>query len=217
MAELTVYTYRGGSMLGTFRPGDRISFEPVSLANVQPGDVVAVRPASSAGAARELVHRVVGLRPDGLVTRGDNNPGNDPTLVTADTLLGRVTRLERAGKLYPVRGGRWGLWRARLLHTRRAARHFLGRLGGGLYRRLCDSGRVARWWHPAVMQLHFTTRDGPLVKYLLRGRTVATWWPQERRFECPFPYGLIIHPPALAADPTPCGQQSSAAVEADHD
>ena len=194
-ADLTVYAYRGGSMLGTFRLGDRLPVETASLDEIRPGDVVALRVACPSGAAEELVHRVVGLQPGGLVTRGDNNRCNDSSLVTAETLLGRVTRVERGGRLRPVRGGRLGLARARLLHARIHVRALAIRLGRGPYGWLRRRGWVSRLWRPQITRLRVATDKGPLVKYLSAGRTVARWWPEQNRFECERPYDLVIARP----------------------
>jgi hypothetical protein len=190
-----LYAYRGGSMLGTFRPGDRIPVEPASLDEIRPGDVVAWRGVGSDGAAERIVHRVVGLRPGGLVTRGDHRLGNDPGLVTAETLLGRVTRVERGGRVRPVRGGGLGLARARLLHARLRARILAGRLARGPYGWLQRLGLVSRLWRPRITRLRVATDQGPLVKYLSAGQTVARWWPEQGRFECVRPYDMIIARP----------------------
>jgi signal peptidase I len=195
LAELTVYAYRGGSMLGTFRPGDRLPVETAPLDEIRPGDVVALRVACPTGAAAELVHRVVGLQPGGLVTRGDNNRRNDSGFVTAETLLGRVTRVERGGQIRPVLGGRLGLARARLLHARIRVRALAIRLGRVPYGWLRRSGLVSRLWRPRITRLRVATEQGPLVKYLSAGRTVARWWPEQNRFECARPYDLVIPRP----------------------
>ena len=193
--DLTVYTYRGGSMLGTFRPGDRLPVEAASLDEVRPGDVVALRVACPSGDAAELVHRVVCLQQGGVVTRGDNNRSNDLDLVTAETLLGRVTRVERGGRVRPVRGGRLGQARARLLHARIHVRDFAVRVGRRPYGWLRRSGMVPRLWRPQITCLRVATDKGDLVKYLVAGRTVARWWPEENRFECDRPYDLVIPTP----------------------
>jgi signal peptidase I len=195
MSDLTVYAYRGGSMLGTFRPGDRLSIEPASLDEVRLGDVVAWRVACPTGAAEQIVHRVVSLQPGGLVTRGDNKRCNDSGPVTAETLLGRVTCVERGGRVHPVRGGRLGLARARLLHARIHVRALAVRLGRRPYTWLRALGLVSRLWRPQITRLRVATGQGPLVKYLSAGLTVARWWPEQGRFECTRPYDMIIARP----------------------
>ena len=197
--EDSVRFYRGRSMGGTFRPGDCLIVAPVSLADVRPGDVVVYRGPNHQGDAEEFVHRVVATAPGGLVAHGDNNPCPDIPLVTADNLLGRVTHVTRGGKTQPVHGGRLGLLHARVLHARRHVwRQVWGLvacLGRGPYRWLRESGLVPRLWQPTVMKVRLATENGPLVKYVCGGRTVARWWPDQNRFEYQKPYDLVIPGP----------------------
>ena len=142
------------------------------------------------------MHRVGAIAPDGLVTQGDNNPRVDAMPVSQEALLGRVTRVERAGRVHPVRRGRWGLWRFRALRAWRGARQrgwqMLRLVGRWLYRWLRTSGLVRRCWRPALIRLLVTNGDGLSVKYIHRGRTIALWRPATGRFRCRRPYDLII-------------------------
>jgi signal peptidase I len=96
--------YRGQSMTGTFRPGDALIVADMSIDSVHRGDVVLFRSMDADGEPEQVVHRVVAVLPEGLVTRGDNNRRVDLGLVTPDRLVGLVTHLERAGKRRRVRG-----------------------------------------------------------------------------------------------------------------
>jgi signal peptidase I len=189
------HAYRGGSMLGTLHRGDRVPIEPVPIAAIRPGDVVAFLGANGRGEPQELVHRTIALRPGGLVTRGDNNLCVDDALVTADKLLGRVTHVEREGRIRRVRGGCLGLLRGRVLHARIHARALAVAVGRGPYGWLRRSGLAPRLWRPTITRLQVATEKGPLIKYLSRGRTVARWWPAQGRFECDRPYDLVIPRP----------------------
>jgi signal peptidase I len=187
--------FRGQSMKGTFCPGDCLRVAPVPLADVRPGDVVVYRGANhhrEPEDAEELVHRIVALAPAGLVARGDNNPSADTTLVTADSLVGRVTHVEHDGKTYPVQSGWVGLLRACILHARQPIWRWVARLGRRPYRALRESGVAPRLWQPSVLKVRLATENGPLVKYVCRGRTVACWWPTEGRFKCQKPYDLVL-------------------------
>lgn len=55
------------------------------------------------------------------------------------------------------------------------------RLLGGAYYRLGRSGWVKRCWHPSFLKVRLRTEDGPLVKYVHHGRTVAQYWPEDNR------------------------------------
>jgi len=194
--------YRGNSMLGTFRPGDYLTLESVPIGDIHPGDVLIYRGLDHEGAPDKVVHRVMAAVPGGLVTRGDNNPHADTTLVTADNLLGRVTHVERDSKVRRVRGGRWGLLRVRVLHAWRGVRWrgrrlvaFVGRWPYGWLR---NSRLVSQLWRPVITRIYITTEDGPLVKYISGRRTVARWWPATGRFHCCKPYDLVIPRPNKA-------------------
>ena len=194
-AETTIRTYAGGSMLGTFRLGDRLTIEPVSFADVFLGDVIAFPDPIGDDRTGVLVHRVVAILPRGLITRGDNNVRVDTSIVTAENLLGKVTSYERNGVRSKVVGGRLGLLRARLLHARIHIRNLLICIGRGPYGALRRSGLVARWWRPQVTQLRVVSERGALIKYVCGGRVVARWWQQQNRFECDKPYDLVIPRP----------------------
>jgi len=133
-----------------------------------------------------------------LITRGDNNPKNDEDLVTEKNLVGKVTHYERNGKIHKVWNGRLGMLRARVLHGRlhfiKALKFFLKRP----YRILKKTGIVTKLWRPEIETIHFETQDGPLVKYVHKGRTVASCWTDTNRWWFRRPYDFIIDPKAKA-------------------
>lgn len=201
----TFHIYHGNSMLSTFRPGDYLSIEPVRVADVRPGDVVVYQGYSPDGTPTDVVHRVLAVRPGGLATRGDNNPQADKGLVTQETLLGRVTHMERGervrgARVRKVSGGRWGLLQLRARRAWHRVRQLGWRLiravGRPAYRGLRESGLVARIWRPALIRLLVIDHKGKLVvKYAHDQRTVARWRPATGDFRCRRPYDLILRGP----------------------
>ena len=102
-----------GSMRPALEPGDVVVSAPVGAAEVQVGDVVVVPDPARPG--ETLVHRVDGVRPDGLlVTRGDANVGPDSTPVAPDEVrgagrlrvpyVGLVWLWVQQGRILPVAG-----------------------------------------------------------------------------------------------------------------
>ena len=84
----------GFSMSPFIRDGDVITLVSYTAASCLSGDVVAfVRP----GTNRLVVHRVVGMSRDGCRIRGDNTPEDDGE-IPHECIIGKVTRVERAGK-----------------------------------------------------------------------------------------------------------------------
>jgi signal peptidase I len=188
--------YTGRSMEGTFRLGDRLIVEPVPFTDLRPGDVIVYQGLNHKGTEEELVHRVMGCLPNGLVVRGDNNPCADKTLVTESNLVGRVSHVVRDGKRYPVHGKGFGLLRARASHVwHRIWEEVWGlvrSMGRGSYSCLRNSGLISCLWRPSIKKVQLMTEDGTLIKYVCRNRTVAYYWPANGRFKCRKPYDLVL-------------------------
>jgi len=146
-----------------------------------------------------LVHRVIAVRPGGLVTRGDNNPAPDNDLVSPELLVGRVAALERRGRRIRVRGGTGGFILASFHRFIRQTWPSFFRVirfpFRPAYRLLRRSGIIGAIWKPRLTAVRFRSSSGPFVKYVRGSRTVAMWWPERRNFRCRRPYDLIIKPP----------------------
>jgi signal peptidase I len=149
--------------------------------------------------SRLLVHRVIAVRPRGLVTRGDNNPAPDKDFVSPELLVGRVAALERLGRRVRVCGGTGGFIIASgRRFFRRVARSFFRVVRFPLrpaYRLFRRSGIIGAIWKPRLTAVQFRSPSGPFVKYMRGSRTIAMWWPERRNFQCRRPYDLIIKPP----------------------
>ena len=181
----------GGSMVPAFRPGDVVTIESKALTAIRPGDVVVYRGHGPSGEPTDVVHRVLSVTPDGLLTRGDSNPSADEGRVTQDALIGRVTHVERHGRLRRAPGGRWALLQ---LWARRLWGLFwrpIKATARPAYRWLRKSGLARRVWHPDVIPLLLTAGQAT-VKYVHRGRTVAWRQLHTGRFSCRRPYDLIL-------------------------
>jgi signal peptidase I len=179
-------------MAGTFRSGDLLFIEPGLVSALHPGDVVVYKDPQRPHDGVNTAHRVIGIKPQGLICRGDNNPLPDLEPLPEERLIGRVTRFERGGRVRKVRGGRLGLWQARMLWARRGVWRAIAAPLRPLYRRLRKSGLVAALWKPETRRIRFCSPDGEYVKYVRHGRTVAVWRPA--RNECRFrkPFDLVL-------------------------
>lgn len=180
-------------MLGTFKPGDRLRIENLPFALIKKGDTVVF-----VGAKRDsddfVVHRVADESPASLVTRGDNSSSNDEEPVTEKNIVGKVTHYERNGKIHKVWNRRLGMLRAKVLHNRmhviKAVKFFLSKP----YRMIKKTGIVAKLWRPEIKTIQFETQDGPLIKYIHKGRTVANCWVESNRWWFRRPYDFVIGP-----------------------
>jgi signal peptidase I len=197
--ETIFFIYNGPSMAPLFNPGDILCAQSLVLGDIQAGDVVIVRWRSERNETFCIVHRVISIRQDYLVTQGDNNPNLDEQVVTNDNLVGLVTSFGRQNHVYPIRGGRLGIFYAYLSHIRMQTRNLVGmlirRLGLWAYRPIRQSGLVAKIWRPAISQIRVMTPNGPLIKYCFGTRTVARWWPQLNYFDVLQPFDLVIPNP----------------------
>ena len=94
--ELT-YTRRvdGTSMLPTLEEGDLVVIQNVPFSSLHVGDIIVYDPPCSATGS-SVIHRIIGFSGNGAITKGDNNPYNDPTgristgPITADCYVGKV-------------------------------------------------------------------------------------------------------------------------------
>jgi len=187
--------YHGGSMAGTFRPGDCLVVRPEVWEHIRPGDVVVFRGHGAGEEKNEIVHRVLSVQSGGLLTRGDANPQPDTDLVTQEVLVGVVSGYERAGRFFSVLGG----WRGRLgvawLRFVQRIHRALILVLRPIYRLLRKLGWVGFFWRPELTEIHLETAHGPLVKYIYRRRTVAQYWRRSGYFEAHKPYDLVIRRP----------------------
>lgn len=190
------FPYQGSSMWGTFRAGDILLTEAISLEDVRLGDVLTYCSSQCRKTRDVVVHRVVAHTSGGFVTQGDamRRPDTDP--VRAQNLLGRVIQIQRGGRVYPVKNG----WRGRLwAHYLRIRRRFLS-LGRAPYHWLRASGIARRLWSPPVASVTLATSEGLMVKYLCGGKTVAFWRPETSTYWCRKPYDLVLDVPGPIAN-----------------
>ncbi len=102
--------YRGTSMYPLFRNGDLLLVEPLCGVCPENGDI-AVFSCDSSSVDDAIVHRVVDISSDGILTKGDNNGDIDPWVLPLSSITGRVTGFYRDRRFYAVRGGFRGRFR----------------------------------------------------------------------------------------------------------
>ncbi|MDG6981161.1 MAG: signal peptidase I [Nitrososphaerota archaeon] len=66
----------GHSMLPTLEGGDLVVIQGVPISQVQVGNIIVYNGLCSSG-GESVVHRVVAITSQGLITEGDNNPSTD--------------------------------------------------------------------------------------------------------------------------------------------
>jgi len=193
--EKNVRFYRGRSMGGTFRLGDRLIIRPVLWNEIKPGDVILFQNTNHGDQTDEVVHRVVKVRGDGLITRGDNNQACDPEPIRLDQVIGKVESIEKGKRNLKVAGGAKGLYLARIRWELSQFYRLWRKLFERPYHLLYLSGIVPKIWKPEIDQIYLQTEHGPLIKYLYKQQSVGIWDQSHQRFECRKPFDLVIPSP----------------------
>jgi len=86
---------KGNSMVPFIRNGDIITISPLLVRKPQFGDIVAfVHPHTE----QLVVHRVIGRRNGNYLIKGDASSKSNDGLIPFDSLLGRVTTIQRNGR-----------------------------------------------------------------------------------------------------------------------
>jgi signal peptidase I len=187
--EAKKFFYSGNSMNTTFSPGHILYVKP-KVNEVQPGDVIVFKKGEE-----YIVHRINSVSSKGIQTRGDNNLREDAYILSDEQIMGKVVIVDDGKELRAVIGGRKGLQKARARWGFRSVMKWMRPVIGAPYRWLKSARIVAKIWHPGVIQVKTVSSSGPMIKYIVGGKTVATWIPQLRSFQCRRLYDLVIFPP----------------------
>jgi len=95
-------------MYPTLRAGDGLKLEPYkNVSEIRVGDVISY---PYPGRPYDVVHRIIKVRADGVITRGDNNNKIDPYVVAYADIIGKVIGAKRKNRLIAIKGGRTGFW-----------------------------------------------------------------------------------------------------------
>jgi len=188
------FIYNGPSMTPPFRPGDMLYVRPTAC-DLSVGSVIAF----TDPVRGRIVHRIISIADTEWGTRGDNNRLKDVLPVTPDRLIGRVEIAEFQGCFRTVRGGRRGLWSARMQWGGRWVNGGMRRIFRVPYHVLRRSVTVrrflSRWFSHHLGVVRIETSADLLVKITYKGHTVARWQPRQKRFECRKPFDLLVAPP----------------------
>ncbi len=178
-------------MLPTLGDAEVIEVLPYGEAPVRPGDVVYFR---VPGKDHWVVHRVIRLRPEGIITRGDNNPTDDISRLQKSDIIGRVIAARRKRGRQGIWNGRRGLLLSRWLRGRAAARRSLAGVLRPAYhwlaRRKFWPSLLPAAWRPRLV----TFQSGPRrTAQLMMGRhRVGFYSPELGRWRIKVPFRLFV-------------------------
>lgn len=173
--------YKGRSMRGVFRTGDRLLVNPCSFDQVAAGDIIVFNQGK-----QDIVHRVTEKREHELVTAGDSNPGADPESVSPEQIIGKVVRIDRLGKTLTVRNGKKGF--------REWGRHHRFWMSlftiNGLINRFLGPGSLSWLFsiHPKLLRME----NPDICKITYRKRTIGRFNPGDFSFHLRKPWSFFV-------------------------
>ncbi|PWJ53065.1 signal peptidase I [Quadrisphaera granulorum] len=105
---VTVVVTHGISMNPVYYQGDLVV--AARKESYQVGDIVAFDHDDPDASKTRVLHRIIAVQADGIVTKGDNRQTRDPGVTPFDKILGRaMLHVPQAGKLVNAAGSPWGI------------------------------------------------------------------------------------------------------------
>ena len=181
--------YTGPSMNPVLFEKDLLDVLPYKNHNPRVGDVICFR-----NPGQLVVHRVVGIGPEGILTQGDNNPVPDTDLQHPDTILGRVVAASRGRMNRNIHGGDYG----RIIHRYVRIRKRVIGTGGVLIKIArpvlitvrTTINRAAPGMNPRIIL--FASRNIRILRLYVGSRLAGEYHSRKKSWSIVFPYQLII-------------------------
>lgn len=172
--------YKGLSMNPLLTTPDLLYVKPYRETEVCRGDVVVFR---SPDGDFKVVHRVVCVNVEGVRTKGDSNSHIDSWVLKPEDIIGRVERIERAGRTWRIFGGRLGRAQAGAVKAARLIDTGACAVLRPLYARLARSRVLKRWLaERSLTRVISISRPEGIELQLLLGKRVIGRRPAGRRY-----------------------------------
>jgi len=113
---------------------------------LNPGDIIVYRLSNR---SKNIVHRIIKVRGNGYMTRGDNNRTPDDYIVKFDSVIGKVLSVKRGTKTIRISGERAGLLLHRKLTIRKTVIRFFLKVPV-LISRMIDKSKILTLFHPLI-------------------------------------------------------------------
>ena len=178
-------------MYPTLKPGDGLKLQPYKIdSEVKIGDVISY---PHPGRPHDVVHRIIRLTADGVITRGDNNNRIDPYVVAYDDIIGKVIAVKRKNRLLTIKGGRIGFY----IHKTMLLRKYVLQYGLAPLRYLSNmlaASKLLTICHPLFKTRVITIkRGGEKTKLLVIGKkAIGKQRDSSQKWEIRFPYQYFI-------------------------
>ncbi len=184
--------YAGASMSPTLRESQLLHVRPYRTKRVRPGDVVCFK---SPDGCVTIVHRVVAVGPDGIRTRGDNSRSDDPQVLSAAKIIGRVVAAQSGRRVRKIHGGRAGTMLLRWRGLGRGIARLAGPAPHTLYNIAIGLGPrdrlLPRRFRPRIVR--FGAPQGQVLKLLVGRRTVGQYDYGRGQWSIRRPYRLFMN------------------------
>ena len=188
--------YVGPSMNPTLCEPETMEIMPYAGRPISVGDVAFYLPPDT---DQPVVHRIIGVTPAGLSTRGDNNAKADAYVLQPKDIKGRVVAAWRGQKRRKIAGGLKGRLTSRCFRWRRILDSGVSPLLHPAYQALSHWGVIARLlpaaFRPRVVVFHSQGRDH--FQLLLGKRIIGRYYDQGNHWHIQRPFHLLVDGRAL--------------------
>lgn len=184
-------TCTGPSMNTTLKPGDGLeTYAYRDRAEISVGDVIVYpHPFRTV----EVVHRVIEIRSDGVITRGDNNNKIDPYTVRFEEIMGKVIAAKRKDRRIPVKDGRTGFCIHKLMLFRKYSMQYGLAPLGAISNIIATSG-VFNVFHSVfnLRIIHIKKNHQNQFILVTGNRAIGRQLPGSGEWQIRFPYKYFI-------------------------
>ena len=202
--------YTGSSMYPALKASDTIHVLLCGGKQIRRGDVIVFPPP---GGNDMVVHRVISISGQGLMTRGDNNNNTDPWFVSSDHIAGRVVRAQRGNRLLTIYGGARGLLYASAVRFFCSIDSVISSFLNPAYHRLAKTA-LFRQWLPDGMCMRvfsFNRSDGVEFQLLMAGHVIGRLIPGKGEWFIRRPFRLFVDEASLP-QPDACIRQGGTSL-----
>ncbi len=183
--------YMGPSMNPTLKAGDGLSVIPYGNRKIHVGDVVVFREPEG---KNNIVHRVVAVESQGIITRGDNNINIDSWVLLPYDIIGRVISAQRENRSVTIHGGAWGRIFAPLLWIIKQVNLSVSRILHPAYHWFAGSGIFIKfnWFLPKIHVLSFNRPEGREFQLLMGNCAIGRCLPGKDQWQIARPFRLFV-------------------------
>jgi signal peptidase I len=184
-------TCSGPSMYPTLRGGDGFQLEKyIDSLDVHVGDII-VYP--HPGKSIDVVHRIIKLRSDGVITRGDNNNKVDPYVVKYKDIVGKVNTVKRGRMTFYLAHGTKGYIIHRVMLLRKYSKPYIF-APFVLLSKFLTRSKLLNFLHPLIKtKVVYIKRDNKCEIILVCGKKqIGKRQEKTNEWEIRFPYKLFI-------------------------